>query len=291
MESLNMPATRSLALRRHPLSAPGRQLELLSERGEGLGFAATLEARGVGPLRASGIRVIQVNVGKVCNQACLHCHVDAGPDRRESMSRDTMMACLEAVRRGQIPLVDITGGAPEMHPDFRWLVTEAKALGAHVIDRCNLTILLAPGYEDLPEFLAEHRVEVVASLPCYLAENTDAQRGLGVFDRSVEALKRFNAVGFGVEGSGLDLTLVYNPVGPKLPPDQATLEATYKRELRSRHGIEFTRLYTITNMPISRFLEDLVKSGELDAYLEQLVAAFNPGTVDSLMCRTTLSVA
>ena len=284
-----MQATRSLVLRRHPLSEPKRQLEILSDR-TGPRFEDALAAAGSAPLRSSDIGVLQVNVGKACNQTCRHCHVDAGPDRRESMTPETIQACLDAVAKGRIPVVDITGGAPELHPDFRRLATAARALGAHVIDRCNLTILLAPGFDDLPAFLAENRVEIVASLPCYLAENADAQRGEGVFDASIEAIRRLNAVGYGLPGGGLDLTLVYNPLGPKLPPAQSVLEATYRRELRARYGIEFTRLYTITNMPISRFLEDLLESGELDRYLETLVSAFNPAAVAGLMCRTTLSV-
>ncbi len=186
--------------------------------------------------------------------------------------------------------MDITGGAPELHPHFRWLVAEARCLGAHVINRCNLTILCAPGYQDLPAFLAGQRVEIVASLPCYTAGNTDAQRGDGVFERSIEALRRLNEVGYGWPGSDLDLTLVYNPAGPRLPPKQDTLEADYRRELAARYGIVFNRLHTIANMPISRFLDDLVRTGAFDQYMEALIAAFNPATVAGLMCRTTLSV-
>ena len=274
----------------HPLAEPSRQLAILTATGGHRPFARTLAESGSGTLHASGVEVLQINVGKKCNQTCHHCHVDAGPDRREMMSRETMRNCLDAVARAEIPTVDITGGAPELHPDFRWLVREARALRAHVIDRCNLTILVAPGYQDLPEFLAGERVEVVASLPCYLAENTDAQRGEGVFERSIAALRRLNDLGYGREGSGLLLTLVFNPIGPKLPPDQSGLEAAYRRELGARHGIEFTRLYTITNMPISRFLADLVRSGEHERYMDTLVGSFNPEAVAGLMCRATLSV-
>ena len=284
-----MQATTSLIHRQHALSEPNRQREMIDGTASSSRFNSALAAAGIAPLESSGIEVLQLNVGKVCNQTCRHCHVDAGPDRRESMSPATIQACLDAVRQAAIPVVDITGGAPELHPEFRRLVVESRALGAHVIDRCNLTILLVPGFDDLPGFLAENRVEIVASLPCYLAENTDAQRGDGVFDRSVEAMRRLNALGYGQDG-GLELTLVYNPIGPKLPPDQSTLEADYRRELRARYGIEFTRLYTITNMPISRFLEDLWASGELDRYLETLISSFNPKAVAGLMCRTTLSV-
>jgi radical SAM/Cys-rich protein len=285
-----MQATRSLVQRQHPLSEPKRQREVLDGHATGPDFHAALVAAGLAPLESSGIEVLQINVGKVCNQTCRHCHVDAGPDRRESMAPETIRACLDVIRQCRIPVVDITGGAPELHPNFRRLVSEARALGARVIDRCNLTILMAPGFEDLPGFLAEHQVEVVASLPCYLAENTDAQRGVGVFDRSIEALRALHAVGYGRVGSGLDLTLVHNPIGPKLPPDQSSLESAYRGELRARYGLEFTPLYTITNMPINRFLEDLLASGELDRYLEILVNAFNPMTVAGLMCLTTLSV-
>jgi radical SAM/Cys-rich protein len=206
------------------------------------------------------------------------------------MSRETAEDCLRVLEFAGIPTLDLTGGAPELNPHFRFLVREGRRLGRRVIDRSNLTILLAAGHEDLPEFLAEQRVEVVASLPCYLEENCDRQRGAGVYRQSIEALRRLNRLGYGRPGSGLVLHLVYNPVGPALPPPQAELEAAYRRELRGRHGIDFNHLYTITNMPISRFLDDLVRSGQYEAYMERLVAAFNPATVGGLMCRTTLSV-
>ncbi len=285
-----MPVSPSLAQRRHPLADPGRQLEVLASAGPFPPFGEALAGAGIPRLAATGVQVLQINVGKLCNQACRHCHVDAGPDRREVMSRVTMEDCLAAVERSRIPVVDITGGAPELNPHFRWLVAEARSRGAHVIDRCNLTILLAPSHEDLPGFLAEHGVEVIASLPCYLAENADKQRGEGTFDRSIEALRRLNAAGYAAPGGRLKLGLVYNPIGASLPPEQSALEATYRRELRARYGVEFSRLYTITNMPISRFLEDLVASGQHELYLRTLVEAFNPAAVDGLMCRTTLSV-
>jgi radical SAM/Cys-rich protein len=278
-----MPAL-TLARQHHPLSDPSRQLELIDR---GKPFEEALADSGRSPLRTSGIEVLQVNVGKVCNQTCAHCHVDAGPDRRESMSAETAELCLDVLARHDIRTLDITGGAPELNPSFRRLVERGRELGRQVIDRCNLTILLAAGYLDLPEFLAAHRVEVVASMPCYLMENVDRQRGAGVFDRSIEALKRLNAVGYGRD---LPLTLVYNPVGPSLPPAQPTLEAAYREQLRGRFGIEFTRLFTITNMPISRFLDDLVRAGKLDPYMEKLIAAYNPIAADGVMCRTTLSV-
>ncbi len=280
----------SLLRRASPLARSAEQLRILANEGPPLRFEQVLSDHGRLPLCATGVEVLQVNVGKLCNQTCRHCHVDAGPDRREVMSRETAAACLDLLRRSDIPTLDITGGAPELNPNFRWLVAEAHALGRRVIDRCNLTILVAPNFEDLPEFLAKHRVEIVASLPCYLEENVDRQRGDRVFQRSLAALHTLNGLGYGRADSSLSLTLVYNPLGPTLPPDQRRLEDDYRRELRARHGIEFTRLFTITNLPISRFLDDLLERGHFDAYMHKLVAAFNPATVDGLMCRTMLSV-
>jgi radical SAM/Cys-rich protein len=279
----------SLRRRGSVLAAPANQLEVL-ERGDQRRFADALASNGLWPLQAGGIQVLQVNVGKLCNQTCRHCHVDAGPDRDEVMSRETMRLCLDALERADIPVLDVTGGAPELNPDFRWLVEQARARGRQVIDRCNLTILLVARFEDLPDFLARHRVEVVASLPCYLPQNTDRQRGEGVFDKSIEALRRLNAVGYGRPESGLTLTLVYNPVGPSLPPPQAALEADYRRELLARYGVVFNRLFTITNMPISRFLDDLLESGQYEEYMRKLVEAYNPAAAAGVMCRTTLSV-
>lgn len=280
----------SLLRRGSVLARSAEQCRILADGDQWPTFDRTLTANGLPPLHADGIEVLQVNVGKLCNQTCHHCHVDAGPDRREIMSQETAEACLRALAATDIPTLDITGGAPEMAPCFRWLVQEARRLGRHVIDRCNLTILQAPGFDDLPGFLANNQVEVVASLPCYLEENCDRQRGDGVFQRSIEALKRLNELGYGRPGSGLLLSLVYNPVGPTLPPPQATLEADYRRELFARYRVEFTRLYTITNMPISRFLDDLLRTGNYDQYMQTLVDAFNPATADGLMCRTMISV-
>ena len=274
----------------NPLADPARQraeLAAVPVRP----FAAALADAGLWPLRATGIEVLQVNVGKLCNQTCRHCHVDAGPDRREVMTRETMQHCLNALAAAGIPTLDVTGGAPELNPNFRWLVEEARRLGRHVIDRCNLTILLTPHQDDLADFLARNRVEVVASLPCYLSQNTDRQRGKGVFEKSIAALRRLNGVGYGRPGSGLSLTLVYNPLGPTLPPSQAGLETAYRQELANRYGVTFTRLITITNMPISRFLDDLVQSGQHEEYLRKLVDAYNPTAAAGVMCRTTLSVA
>ncbi len=242
------------------------------------------------PLKSEEIKVLQVNVGKLCNQTCRHCHVDAGPDRRESMSRDTAEAVIRVLKDSEICTLDITGGAPEMNPNFKWLVEQARKLGRHVIDRCNLTILVAQRFEYLPEFLAENQVEVIASLPCYTAENCDSQRGDGVYEKSIQALRRLNELGYGNANSSLSLALVYNPVGPSLPPSQTQLEADYRRELRERHGIEFTKLYTITNLPISRFLDDLLHSGRYESYMQKLVEAFNPHAAAGVMCRSMLSV-
>ena len=272
------------------LARASAQVRILEADSGVVRFDDHLKENGLPALRADGIHVLQINVGKVCNQTCGHCHVDAGPSRQESMSAETVQLCLEALSKTAIPCVDITGGAPEMNPHFRQLVQESRRLGRHVIDRCNLTILLAKGFEDLPEFLAAQQVEVVASLPCYLEQNVDAQRGEGVFGKSITALKRLNELGYGQPGTGLELSLVYNPLGPSLPPAQPKLEAAYRDQLRSRFGIEFTRLYTITNMPISRFLADLLQSGKYQTYMEKLLAAFNPAAVAGVMCRTTLSV-
>lgn len=280
----------SLLRQGHPLARPALQLQVINAPGGHPRFDDHLARSGLGELRADGIGVLQVSVGKVCNQTCRHCHVDAGPDRREAMTRETMQLCLDALEKGSIPTLDVTGGAPEMNPHFRWLAAEARKLGRRVIDRCNLTILLAPGFTDLPEFLAEHRVEVVASLPCYGPDNTDRQRGDGVFEKSIAALRRLNDLGYGKAGGDLSLSLVYNPLGPGLPPPQAKLETAYRKELAERFGIEFTRLYAITNMPISRFLDDLLQSGKYDAYMQKLIEAFNPAAVEGVMCRTTLSV-
>ncbi|MGD9903596.1 MAG: arsenosugar biosynthesis radical SAM (seleno)protein ArsS [Vicinamibacterales bacterium] len=272
---------------RSPLAEPACQRSLLAA----LPLARSFEdAVGGDPLTAAGIDVLQVNVGKRCNQACHHCHVDAGPDRREVMPDDVVEACLAVLAGSTIPTLDITGGAPEMHPRFRDLVARARRLGRRVIDRCNLTITTLPNYSDLPRFLASHRVEVVASLPSYAASQTDRQRGEGVFAASIAALRELNGVGYGVDGTGLDLTLVTNPVGAFLPAGQAALERDWKRELHRRYGIVFTRLFTITNMPISRYLEWLEQSGNLQGYLDKLVQAFNPATLPGVMCRTTLSV-
>jgi radical SAM/Cys-rich protein len=277
--------------RNNPLASPTEQLKLLAAAKGCPPFETRLDRDGLFPLHATGITVLQLNVGKLCNQTCRHCHVDAGPDRIESMTRETAEQCIQALARTDIPTVDITGGAPELNPNFRWLVEQAHTLGRHVMDRCNLSVLLLPSQADLAEFLAAHRVEIVASLPYYRAGQTDAQRGEGVFGKSIEALRLLNGLGYGRPDSGLTLNLVYNPVGAFLPPKQEAIETQFRKELRARHGVEFNHLYTITNMPVSRFLEFLVESGNYEGYMERLASAFNPSAAAGVMCRYTLSVS
>jgi len=236
------------------------------------------------------LETLQVNLGYRCNQQCLHCHVNAGPKRTEAIGEDVLDTVLAFLAKQGTPQLDITGGAPELHPGFRRLVAAARGLGCAVLDRCNLTILEEPGQADLAQFLAGHRVEVVASLPCYLEENLDAQRGDGVYKKSIRAMVRLNELGYGRPGSGLRLTLVHNPGGAYLPPDQAALEADYRRELADRHGIVFTRLFTITNMPIARFGSGLISRGEFAAYMDLLKSALCLANLDGLMCRSLLSV-
>ncbi len=279
----------TLHKQKHPLASPAYQQRLLADLPLRQ-FAETVATAEQEPLRARRVEVLQINVGKRCNQTCRHCHVDAGPDRPEVMPREVLEACFRLLEQSDIPTVDITGGAPELHPHFREMVERARALGRHVMDRCNLTITQLPNYSDLPEFLATHRVEVIASLPAYAPSRTDAQRGEGVFEQSILALRRFNTLGYGKVGTGLVLNLVTNPVGAFVPGHQASLEREWKRELKRRYNIEFTRLYTLTNMPIGRFLEFLMASGNLEGYMARLVNAFNPATVQGLMCRSTLSV-
>ena len=264
-------------------------------------FSRTLALHGVGPLRRVAATTLQVNVGRRCDLACHHCHVEAGPKRREAMSRQTADRVLELLARSPgLATLDLTGGAPELHDVFRPLVVGARAQGRLVIDRCNLTILSLPGQEDTAEFLAAHGVRIVASLPCTAPANVDAQRGRGVFERSIEALQGLNALGYGrgaceLDGSKLarsklELDLVYNPLGPSLPPPQAELEARYREDLRSLFGIEFDRLFTLTNMPIKRFAHALERDGRLAEYLSLLVNHFNPETLSGLMCRDMVSV-
>lgn len=241
------------------------------------------------PLSGVSIDTVQANIGLRCNLACRHCHVESGPQRSEEMSWDTMLAVLDAARKAGARRLDVTGGAPEMHPHFRALVAAAREASLHVIVRTNLTILLEAGYEDMPSFFRGHGVHLIASLPCYLEDNVDRQRGRGVYHDSVDAILRLNRIGYGMD-SALALDLVYNPGGPSLPPPQDGLEAEYKRELAARFGIVFTRLLTITNVPIGRFQHDLDRQGKATAYVQKLKDAFNPGTLSGLMCRHQLHV-
>jgi radical SAM/Cys-rich protein len=253
-------------------------------------FAARLAENKI-PLRRGRTDILQINLGKLCNLTCVHCHVNAGPKRREIMTRDTVDRIIDWLAKTEIPTVDLTGGAPEMIPDFRYFIERVKALqpSRHLIDRCNLTILLEPGYEGLAQFLAKHKVEIIASMPCYTSDNVNAQRGEGVFDGSIKALQLLNSLGYGVDVD-LPLHLIYNPVGAFLPGPQAELEADYKRELQKHFGIIFNKLYTITNLPIARFASYLRHNNQLDEYMELLMSAFNPATIDGLMCRNTMSV-
>ena len=238
------------------------------------------------PIRRARLETLQVNLGYRCNQSCLHCHVDAGPRRTESMHAETVETVLAFMQDAGL---DVTGGAPELNPHFRDLVARARAMGVHVIDRCNLTILEEPGQEDLAAFLAAHAVEVVASMPCYLPDNVDAQRGRGVYAKSIVALKRLNALGYG-QGQGLMLSLVYNPQGASLPPEQRRLQEDYQRELQARYGIVFDRLLTIANMPIRRFGSWLVSKGEFAAYMRLLKESYRPRNLGDVMCRSLISV-
>lgn len=256
-----------------------------------ISFEVRLAQCGISELNSDAvISTLQVNVGKLCNQACKHCHVDAGPNRTEIMILETVEQVLTAIRRFKIPTLDITGGAPELNPHFEYLVTEAKRAGAHIMVRHNFTVQFTPGKFELPAFFRENSVEAIASLPYFLPEQTDAQRGRGVFEQSLEAMRRLNAVGYGKEGTGLLLNLVYNPVGAFLPPDQASIEKDFRRELASRYDLVFNRLYTITNMPISRFLDFLHRSGNYEKYMQKLISSFNPATIGNLMCKNLVSV-
>ncbi|MEE8484863.1 MAG: arsenosugar biosynthesis radical SAM (seleno)protein ArsS [Nitrospinota bacterium] len=254
-------------------------------------FEKTLEKSGQFPLRANGISVLQVNLGKRCNMACKHCHVDAGSNRTEAMSPEIVEHCLRALKDSEIPTVDITGGSPEMHPRYREFAAECAKAGKTVITRTNLTILLEKGYDDLIDFFKEHRLEVIASLPYYRRQETDAMRGKGTFDKSIEALRKLNDAGYGKDGSGLALNLVYNPAGAFLPPPQETLENDFKNELGKRYGIVFNNLFALTNMPIARFLDYLKRSGNYAPYINKLVNAYNPSAAECVMCKNTVSIS
>jgi radical SAM/Cys-rich protein len=249
-----------------------------------------LRSRDFPPIARKRLETLQVNVGYRCNQTCVHCHVNAGPNRTEAMGREVADTVLAFLRNSDVKTLDVTGGAPELNPHFRYLVAAARALGVKVIDRCNLTILNEPGHEDLADFLAAHAVEVIASMPCYLEDNVDRQRGKGVFSSSIVALRKLNALGYGRAGSGLVLNLVYNPQGPSLPPAQAPLEDAYRARLRAAYEVEFNRLFTLANMPIARFGSMLISKGQFNAYMTTLQDAYREENLEQVMCRTLLSV-
>ena len=281
---------KSLAAQNHALSDSEKQLKILSET-KVVSFADKLTETAMFPLKSIGIDVFQINLGKMCNQVCTHCHVDAGPDRKEIMTKETMQLCLDSIDMTTCLSVDLTGGAPEMNPNFRWFVEELSKKGKNIIVRCNLTIIVAnKKYYDLPNFFKTHNVEVISSMPCYTSENTDAQRGDGVFVDSIKALQMLNNVGYAKEGTGLILNLVYNPGGAFLPPAQKGLEEDYKKELKEKFDIVFNSLFAITNLPISRFLLYLVKSKKYEEYMTTLVDSYNATAATNVMCRNTISI-
>jgi len=286
----------TLQRQQHELADTHYQLQVLEHGKDGafvlVPFQQKLEESGLYPLKPTSLQIFQINLGKMCNQECKHCHVDAGPDRKEIMTRETMEQCLDVLQQHpQLTTVDLTGGAPEMNSHFRWLVGELRKLNRHIMVRCNLTIILSnKKYNDLPAFYKEHGVEVVSSLPFYTKDRTDRQRGDGVFDQSIQALQRLNEVGYGDETSGLQLNLVYNPAGAFLASSQAALEKEYKQELLQRFNIRFNHLYVINNMPISRYLDYLLTSGNYEKYMVKLLNAYNPVAASSVMCRNTLSI-
>jgi len=249
-----------------------------------------LLAREFPALKRANLEILQVNLGYLCNLSCTHCHVNAGPRRTELMDKQTIDLVLEVIKKRNVKTLDLTGGAPEMNPHFRYLVSEARKLNCEVIDRCNITILAEPGYEDLAQFLADEKVQVVASLPCYTQDNVDAQRGKGVFDSSIQGLLKLNELGFGIDGTDLELHLVYNPGGAFLPPAQVQLQQDYKQRLKEDWGIEFNELFTITNMPISRFGSMLVSKGQFTDYMQLLIDNYQASNLKTVMCRTTVSV-
>lgn len=284
----------SLSKQGHALADTREQIRLLSDfKNVGIKqFSRQMREIDLFPLKPTGVEIFQINVGKMCNQVCKHCHVDAGPDRKEIMTRETMQECLDVIEANNFSTVDLTGGAPEMNPDFRWFVEEIRKRGPKVLVRCNLTIIVSnPKYHDLPEFFKQHEVEVVSSLPYFAAKRTDAQRGEGVFEQSIRALKMLNAVGYGLPDSDLRLNLVYNPSGAFLPGDQDQLHAQFEEKLREGFDIRFHDLFAITNLPVSRFLQYLVTSEQYEEYMNELVQAFNPMAAAGVMCRNTISIS
>ncbi|WP_458628759.1 arsenosugar biosynthesis radical SAM (seleno)protein ArsS [Winogradskyella sp. PC D3.3] len=290
-------ATKSLKKLGNDLAQSNKQIEILSngifKNGELPTFKAKISETSQFPIKAKKLEILQINVGYMCNQVCDHCHVDAGPDRKEIMTRDTMRQCLEVIKNSGAHTLDLTGGAPEMNPDFRWFVEEAAKVGIKdFIVRSNLTIIRAnKKYYDLPEFFKKHNVHVVSSMPHWTRGKTDKQRGDGVFDKSIKALQELNAVGYGMPGSDLRLDLVYNPSGAFLPGDQVAMEKDFKKALMDDFGIEFHNLFAITNLPIARFLDYLIASENYEDYMYSLVEAYNPAAVENVMCTNTLSIS
>lgn len=285
---------KSLLAQSNKLSDPFHQLEILNNHNDKIRslskFEDKLDLIGLSPLKPTGIEIFQINLGYMCNMTCKHCHVDAGPDREEIMTRETLEYCLSALKGSDIETVDLTGGAPEMNPHFRWFVDEISRLDKHIIVRSNLTILDTRKFEDLPVFLAERNAEITCSLPFYNKRRTDNQRGEGTYDKSIKVLKILNELDYGKEDTRLELNLVYNPVGAFLPGSQDELEKDFKKALKRDHGIVFNNLFTITNLPISRFLNFLLESGNLEEYMEKLVTSFNPSAAEGVMCRNTISI-
>ena len=281
----------SLNKRAHELAKAKEQNRILRTMKLSKRFAESLRANDTLPLKAIPIETMQINLGKVCNQVCTHCHVDAGPDRKESMNDEILDKILEIFEGSSIPTMDITGGAPELHPRFREIVKRSALPGRKVMHRCNLTAIMTRPYWEIPDLLAEHKVEIVASLPHYIKETTDKQRGDGVFETSIEAIRRLNELGYGKEDSGLILNLVTNPDGAQLPRPEACMQIEYKRELKERYDIGFNSLFALTNLPISRFLDYLIQEGQLEEYMELLVNAYNPKTIEPLMCRNMISIS
>jgi radical SAM/Cys-rich protein len=295
-EPIQTVAEATIALsKRSRLASPAQQRAVLAAIAgfqNGDSFAQTLAAQDWYPLRPGQLEIFQINIGKLCNMTCSHCHVDAGPTQTtENMDRSTIDACLQALDQTDAHTVDITGGAPELNSNFRYLVDQCVARGKHVIDRCNLTVLLLPRMQDLPAWLSDRSVEIVCSLPYYQQPETDRQRGDGTFEKSIEALRRLNAVGYGTGNPHKSLVLVTNPVGTGLAKMNPCIEKEWQAGLQSNYGVTFDRLIALNNMPISRYLEELQASGQLQAYMERLVNAFNPGTIAGLMCRNTLSIS
>lgn len=282
---------KSLKATGHAFSETEKQVQLLQLAGLST-FQEKLKEVNLFPLKSKAVEILQINLGKMCNQVCKHCHVDAGPDRKEIMTRETMLLCLEVIQKTNVHTIDLTGGAPEMNPEFRWFVEQLYNLGKKIIVRCNLTIILAnKKYHDLPEFFKKHNVEVVSSLPYFSSMKTDSQRGEGVFEKSIQALKRLNEVGYGKENTGFILNLVYNPSGAFMPPAQHALEKEFKQKLKTGFDIEFNSLFAITNLPINRYLDFLISSGNYEKYMEKLVNSFNPLAAENVMCRTMISVS